>query len=231
MNRGVALVNRGVALADQNPTEIAQDSAAMLRNEPVQARSTARLASLLDAAAEIIDEIGYERLTTAMVAERAGASIGTVYRYFPDRIVVLQSLSARALGGFVEGTKTTILDPAHENWWESVAACIEGMVSAFRTIPGYRSLRLGDVLDVRPVLSAQSGSTVVAAAAAEAMAERFGLPIDGLAHRLETVIVMADALLARAFLYGVDGNEEFIAEAKAISRTYLTGFYMDPEKA
>jgi hypothetical protein len=87
------------------------------------------------------------------------------------------------------------------------------------------------VLDVRPVLSAQSGSTVVAAAAAEAMAERFGLPIDGLAHRLETVIVMADALLARAFLYGVDGNEEFIAEAKAISRTYLTGFYKDPEKA
>ena len=60
------------------------------RNEPVQARSTARLTALLDAAAAVIDEIGYERLTTAMVAERAGASIGTVYRYFPDRIAVLQ---------------------------------------------------------------------------------------------------------------------------------------------
>lgn len=218
-------------MADQNPTEIAQDSAAMLRNEPVQARSTARLASLLDAAAEIIDEIGYERLTTAMVAERAGASIGTVYRYFPDRIVVLQSLSARALGGFVEATRTQILDPAHENWWESIAACIDGMVAAFRTIPGYRSLRLGDVLDVRPVLSAQSGSTVVAAAAAETVAERFGLPSEGLAHRLETVMVMCDALLARAFLYGAEGNEEFIAEAKAISRAYLTGLYGEPEQA
>ena len=64
---------------------------ALLRNEPVQARSTARLTSLLDAAAEVVDEIGFERLTTAMVAERAGASIGTVYRYFPDRIAVLHS--------------------------------------------------------------------------------------------------------------------------------------------
>ena len=44
-----------------------------LRNEPVQARSTARLAALMDAAAAVVDEIGYERLTTAMVAERAGA--------------------------------------------------------------------------------------------------------------------------------------------------------------
>ena len=70
---------------------------ALLRNEPVQARSTARLTSLLDAAAQVVDEIGFERLTTAMVAERAGASIGTVYRYFPDRIAVLQSLSARSL--------------------------------------------------------------------------------------------------------------------------------------
>ena len=74
--------------------------AAVLRNEPVQARSTARLSALLNAAAAVIDEIGYERLTTAMVAEKAGASIGTVYRYFPDRIAVLQSLSARNLAEF-----------------------------------------------------------------------------------------------------------------------------------
>ena len=71
------------------------DAIALIRNEPVQARSTARLAALLDAAAKVVHEIGYERLTTAMVAERAGASIGTVYRYFPDRIAVLQSLAAR----------------------------------------------------------------------------------------------------------------------------------------
>ena len=90
---------------------------ALLRNEPVQARSTARLTSLLDAAAQVVDEIGFERLTTAMVAERAGASIGTVYRYFPDRIAVLQSLSARSLALFLErvGPALTATEQAYIN--------------------------------------------------------------------------------------------------------------------
>ena len=215
-------------MVHQNPTEVASDGIVLLRNEPVQARSTARLASLLDAAATIIDEIGYERLTTAMVAERAGASIGTVYRYFPDRIVVLQSLSARSLGGFVEGTRMTILDPAHTTWWDAVGACIVGMTTAFRSLPGFRSLRLGDVLDVRPAQSAQSGSTVVASAAATAISERFGLPIEELAHRLEVVIVVCDSLLSRAFTYDSSGDSKFIDEAMTISKAYMTGFYGDP---
>ncbi|MFE4952081.1 helix-turn-helix domain-containing protein, partial [Leifsonia sp. NPDC056665] len=71
--------------------------APLVRTEPIQERSAARIDALLDAAAEVVDEIGFDRLTTAMVAERAGASIGTVYRYFPDRIVLLQALRDRAL--------------------------------------------------------------------------------------------------------------------------------------
>ena len=215
-------------MADQIPTDLALDGSALLRNEPVQARSTARLASLLDAAASIIDEIGYERLTTAMVAERAGASIGTVYRYFPDRIVVLQSLSARSLGEFVDSTRATVLDSVHATWLDAIEGCIVAMTTAFRSVPGFRSLRLGDVLDVRPALSAQSGSTVIAAAAATAISERFGLPIEELAHHLEVVIVMTDALLSRAFTYDSHGDSKFIDEAMAISTAYLTGFYGDP---
>ncbi len=87
----------GAPGADHGHRRKPLDGLVPLRNEPVQARSAARLTALLDATAAIIDEIGFERLTTAMVAERAGASIGTVYRYFPDRIAVLQALAARNL--------------------------------------------------------------------------------------------------------------------------------------
>ena len=55
------------------------------------------MGALLDAACQTMHEVGYEQLTTAMVAERAGASIGTVYRYFPDRVAVLQAVAARNL--------------------------------------------------------------------------------------------------------------------------------------
>ena len=51
-------------------TEQPRDLQATLRNEPVQARSTARLTALLDAAAAVVDEIGFERLTTAMSRRR-----------------------------------------------------------------------------------------------------------------------------------------------------------------
>jgi AcrR family transcriptional regulator len=73
-----------------------------VRTEPTQRRSTQRLDALLDAAAEIVDETGFERLTTQMVAERAGASIGTVYRYFPDRVAVLHALRERSIRRYRE---------------------------------------------------------------------------------------------------------------------------------
>ncbi|WP_258376555.1 helix-turn-helix domain-containing protein [Curtobacterium sp. MCBD17_028] len=63
-----------------------------LRNEPVQARSKTTLERLTTAAREVVDEVGLDRLTTADVAVRAGLSIGTVYRYFPDRIAILNAI-------------------------------------------------------------------------------------------------------------------------------------------
>ena len=78
-------------------TPVTYSSSSSIRVEPVQARSAARVGALLDAACATMHEVGYEQLTTAMVAERAGASIGTVYRYFPDRVAVLQAVAARNL--------------------------------------------------------------------------------------------------------------------------------------
>jgi len=64
-----------------------------LRNSPVQARSVGRLATILDAARQVLEEVGRDRLTTGMVAEAAGCSIGTLYRYFPDRVAVLDAIA------------------------------------------------------------------------------------------------------------------------------------------
>ncbi len=42
-----------------------------LRRAPVQQRSAERLARILDACAELLDETGYEQLSTRAVAARA----------------------------------------------------------------------------------------------------------------------------------------------------------------
>jgi AcrR family transcriptional regulator len=189
-----------------------------LRNEPVQARSTARLAALLDAAAAVIDEHGYELLTTAMVAERAGASIGTVYRYFPDRIAVLQALAQRNLDRVLVSVTAEVTSGSHSTWASAVTAGLAHYVDAFRTEPGFRGLRVGDVIDLRPATGATKNS-IVADAIREAVVSRFGVVNDDRTKFLfECAVETTDALAARAFHSSAAGEKSFLdASADVVS--------------
>lgn len=197
-------------------------ASAALRNEPVQARSTARLTALLDAAAAAIDELGYERLTTAMVAERAGASIGTVYRYFPDRIAVLQALAARNLERILAGIQEAVSDTRNGTWREVVIACFDVYVDAFRSEPGFASLRGGDVLDLRPATGAATVNSHIADVTANSLAERFGT--DASVETLfafENAIEVQDALIARAFARTARGDSAFLERGRALVLSIL----------
>jgi AcrR family transcriptional regulator len=194
---------------------------ATLRNEPVQARSTARLTRLLDAAAEVVDEIGFERLTTAMVAERAGASIGTVYRYFPDRIAVLQSLSVRATAEFVDEVGPVLRDETNTDWVQAFDAVIDLLGKAFSSRSGFRSLRFGDVIDLRPAQGSSTNTMVVAQAIADALRSRFSVESADLAFHVEVALLLADGLLARSFGLDPAGDARFTSAAQSVSRGYL----------
>jgi AcrR family transcriptional regulator len=203
-----------------------------LRNEPVQARSTARLAGLLDAAAAVIDELGYERLTTAMVAERAGASIGTVYRYFPDRIAVLQALAARNLERTLAHVEHEIADTAHENWSDALSAALDLLVDAFRSEPGFRSLRVGDVIDLQPNPNERTYNSVVAEAILAALAERFDLPVtDETRFAFEVSIEVSDALSSRAFTFDPAGETAFLEAGRDTVHALLVRHFGEPHKS
>ncbi|HWH25654.1 MAG TPA: TetR/AcrR family transcriptional regulator [Pseudolysinimonas sp.] len=181
------------------------DTVGLIRNEPVQARSTARLAALLDAAAEVISEIGYERLTTAMVAERAGASIGTVYRYFPDRIAVLQSLAARNLERSTKIVLDAIADESHVDWYAAFAGSMRAFTYEFRDEPGFASLRFGDVLDLRPSQGAPANE-IVADLMFDAIVKRFGVSgSDDARLAFQVSFELGDSLVARAFARDPEG--------------------------
>jgi len=66
-----------------------------LRHMPRQERSRQRVDLILDTAATLFVEIGYEPTTTNAIAERAGISIGSLYRYFPDKDTILRALVDR----------------------------------------------------------------------------------------------------------------------------------------
>src|ERR1700750_1511751 len=63
-----------------------------IRVAPQQKRSSRRLASFLDAAAELFVEDGYEATTMTAIAERSGSSIVALYNYFPDKHAIALTL-------------------------------------------------------------------------------------------------------------------------------------------
>lgn len=199
-------------------------AAAPIRNEPVQARSTARLATLLDSAAAVIDEIGYERLTTAMVAERAGASIGTVYRYFPDRIAVLQALGARNTERLLAAIAPELAAGRHATATDAVLAVLDATASLFRTEPGYRSVRVGDVLDLLPPQTEATANAAVAEVVADALVAGYGVADTAESRRaIGTAIEVVDALVSRAFARAPQGDATLLDEARRAVVAVLAG--------
>jgi AcrR family transcriptional regulator len=61
------------------------------RKTPVQARSSVTVDAILDATIQVLLACGKERLTTTLVARRAGVSVGTLYQYFPNKSALLQA--------------------------------------------------------------------------------------------------------------------------------------------
>ena len=62
------------------------------RTLPVQKRARKTVDLILEAAAELVDEVGVVGFTTELLAQRAGIRIRTVYRYFPNKLGVLRAL-------------------------------------------------------------------------------------------------------------------------------------------
>jgi len=68
-----------------------------LRRRPRQARGERRLDKILAAAAVVFAKVGYEAATTNAIARQAGASIGSLYQFFPNKEAILHALAARYL--------------------------------------------------------------------------------------------------------------------------------------
>jgi AcrR family transcriptional regulator len=66
-----------------------------MRKQPQQARSRATIEAILQAAAHILGERGWEGLTTNDVAELAGVSIGSLYQYFPHKLALVEAVRRR----------------------------------------------------------------------------------------------------------------------------------------
>ncbi|WP_246609186.1 TetR family transcriptional regulator [Nonomuraea rhizosphaerae] len=194
-----------------------------LRRQPTQRRSARRVERMLDACAELLDEIGYEGLSTTRIAERAGVAIGSVYQFFPDKRAITQELTRRNVEQFVSRVGRRFLDEDYRGWWEAVDAIIDEFVDMHRTVPGFRSLHFGDVVDLNLLDSDSDNNTVIAGRLRGLLLKEFGLADS---QELDVAVLVAveagDAVLKLAFRRDPDGAPEIIEAAKQLIRGFLS---------
>ncbi|MGI5485249.1 TetR family transcriptional regulator [Microtetraspora malaysiensis] len=194
-----------------------------LRRRPSQRRSARRVERMLDACAELLDEIGYEALTTTRIAERAGVAIGSVYQFFPDKRAITQALTRRHVELFVARVGRRFITEDYTGWWDAVDSIIEEYVEMHRTVPGFRSLHFGDIADLNLLDSVADNNTVIAGRLRALLLKEFGLADSEELDRAMLVAVEAgDAVLKLAFRRDPDGAPDIVAEAKQLIRGYLS---------
>lgn len=203
-------------------TQVGSAPAGPLRRVPVQGRSLARVNRMLDACAELVDEVGYDGLTTTLLAERAGVAIGSVYQFFPDKRAIVQALTMRNVEAYVERLSAKIADGGPSKWWDAVDVAMDEYIEMNRTVPGFRTLHFGDVVDRYLLDENRDNNAVIVEQLGNLLVTQFDMTNEPrLTFALSMAVEMADALIKSAFRREPDGDEQILGEAKDIIREYL----------
>ena len=194
-----------------------------LRRRPVQQRSAARVERMLEACAQLIDEVGYDGVTTTLIAERAGVAVGSLYQFFPDKRAVVQALTTRNLDRFMELIIEKLSTATLEHWWDGVDMVFDAYVQMYRHVPGFTQIRFGDVVDLRLMDDQRDNNTVIADRLAILLSEQFNIPLAELRLPISVSVEIADGILNLAFRRKQYSEDMMIAEAKRVIRAYLSG--------
>ncbi|WP_435191919.1 TetR family transcriptional regulator [Streptomyces sp. bgisy126] len=118
-------------------------TAPALRRAPVQQRSAERLARILDACAVLLDETGYERLSTRAVAVRAGVPIGSVYRFFGNKRAMVAALALRNLDRYAERVSERLAATPPLDAYGAIDGVLDEFIAMKRTVPGFALVDFG----------------------------------------------------------------------------------------
>ncbi len=110
-------------------TAIAQ-AALKPRKQPVQARSETTVLAIYEASIQVLLSVGYRKLTTTRVAERAGVSVGTLYQYFPNRQALIRAVLERYLAEMSASIQTDCRSLKGRSLDEIATGMVDAMIAA-----------------------------------------------------------------------------------------------------
>jgi len=124
-------------------------TSASSRRKPQQERAALRRAKLLEVAERLIAEQGYDGVTMTAIAEQAGASIGTLYDYFPDKTAIAVVLKTRYVERGDAHWKELMSRAGKMTRDELAEVFVEGALELVKELPAYLELMGAPVMYTR----------------------------------------------------------------------------------
>lgn len=105
------------------------------RKRPRQSRSRATVDTMLEATARVLVKRGFDGLTTNLVAQTAGVSVGTLYQYFPNKAALVGALIEKHVEDMSALCLTELTRVAREPLGVAIRSVIEALIRAHAVEP------------------------------------------------------------------------------------------------
>lgn len=186
------------------------------RRRPQQERSRAKVDAMLDAAEVLVTERGADKLTTTLVAERAGVAVGSVYQYFDSVAALVDALVERHAERFADRLAAELAARRFTRKRDAANATVDALVDFARTDAAFGALwRTAP----RATSDGLDGMAEVLAAIVERTLAEQGLadPDDpDFVREVQVQLAVADALVRLAFRRDPQGDAAVLAHLRRL---------------
>jgi AcrR family transcriptional regulator len=164
--------------------------------------------AILEASIQVLVAVGKERLTTTLVAQRAGVSVGTLYQYFPNKSALLKAALKRHMDEVSGAVERACTEHRGKGLLEMGTALLDSYLAAkMRSVKASASLYA--------VSSDVDGAAIAKAAGQRGVrrvAELFSTAHEGLSKEPEIVAAMV--------LAAFNGTSRRLLESKSPEREF-----------
>ena len=192
----------------------------MMRKVPAQQRSRATVEAIVEAATRVLGRRGWAKFNTNEVAHVAGASVGSLYQYFPNKLSLVEAIRRRHFDAVIAVLETASNEPSES----AVESLVEGMIRVHSANPSLHKALLEDAPRFSRASAAeekfQKKYLVLYSAFVAVHRSRRNRSSNSLVARVLAAAI--EGAVHHAATEGLSGSAPFKREVVSLARSYLS---------
>jgi len=195
------------------------------RRLPVQGRSHETVERILAAASQLLKAAPIEQITTSRIAERAGISVGALYRFFPEKQSIIDAIAVRHVEEFRAEFESRFAELNFQDGPAFLGTVIDAFVGFLDSRPDFRAIAFGPYISPATRKRETNPNSIGAGLVKNFMIETLGMKdLSALDLRLRIAIETGERLFGFAYEQADAGERaEIIAQIKKLLSGYLFG--------